>query len=99
MVLDEASSALDGATEHALYTALAQAVPSYVSVGHRPSLFRHHTYVCAARDAGDGGGWSVLPTAEYLRYLERHRPADTGGEAEFSAEFGGEAARAHRERL
>ncbi|KAF1055769.1 MAG: Vitamin B12 transport ATP-binding protein BacA [Burkholderia gladioli] len=43
--LDEATSAVDVATEARLYRVLAAHGTTCVSVGHRPSLFAHHTRV------------------------------------------------------
>ncbi|WDD90362.1 ATP-binding cassette domain-containing protein (plasmid) [Burkholderia sp. FERM BP-3421] len=43
--LDEATSAMDVATEARLYRALAASGSTCVSVGHRPSLFAYHTHV------------------------------------------------------
>lgn len=44
-LLDEATSALDEASQTACYNMLRDAVESYVSVGHRPSLIKFHTRV------------------------------------------------------
>jgi len=41
--LDESTSALDLNSEEALYTLLKELGVTFVSVGHRPSLLRHHT--------------------------------------------------------
>lgn len=43
--LDEATSALDIANEAKLYNLLEEKIPSYISVGHRSSLVKFHTYV------------------------------------------------------
>jgi ABC-type uncharacterized transport system fused permease/ATPase subunit len=62
--LDEATSALDAMNEAAMYTAMRAKCPAYVSVGHRPSLFKFHTRVLF----WDSGlqTWSMLPTEQYL---------------------------------
>ena len=44
-ILDEATSGVDVDTEDRLYSALRRAVPSYISVGHRPSLLKHHNFI------------------------------------------------------
>jgi len=41
-ILDEASAALDLNSEERMYSALADANVTYISVGHRPSLLRYH---------------------------------------------------------
>lgn len=61
-LLDEATSAVDLDAESQLYGALHEAVSSYVSVGHRPSLLRYHDVVLwLAR----GEAWEL--TAEAAR--------------------------------
>ncbi len=62
-ILDEATSALDGPNERRLYEALRQVCPSYVSVGHNPSLRRHHRHVL---DLDGAGHWSLSESAEYV---------------------------------
>jgi vitamin B12/bleomycin/antimicrobial peptide transport system ATP-binding/permease protein len=44
-ILDEATSAMDIATERTMYQELAGSCRSYVSVGHRPQLAEFHTHV------------------------------------------------------
>lgn len=44
-ILDECSSALDIASEKALYAHLRDTGIAYVSVGHRPSLLHYHDFV------------------------------------------------------
>ena len=44
-ILDEATSAMDIATEHTLYQQLRLECSSFVSVGHRPQLAQYHTHV------------------------------------------------------
>lgn len=57
-ILDEASSALDLASEAQLHGALTDAVGTVVSVGHRPSLRRFHSLELRL----DGqGGWRLEP--------------------------------------
>jgi putative ATP-binding cassette transporter len=62
-VLDEATSALDGPSEEHLYQSLRAVCPFYVSVGHNPSLRRHHRHILEL----DGtGGWQLSESAEYI---------------------------------
>jgi putative ATP-binding cassette transporter len=55
--LDEASSALDLQAEDALYGLLVAAVPTLVSVGHRPSLRAFHHWELVLEG---GGGWRLV---------------------------------------
>lgn len=48
--LDEASSALDAGNEARLYAILSKKLATYVSVGHRTALVKHHTYVLEFKD-------------------------------------------------
>ena len=43
VVLDEATSALDEPAESAMYSLLGELDITYISVGHRPSLYAYHT--------------------------------------------------------
>ncbi|AUW59760.1 hypothetical protein C1T17_18445 [Sphingobium sp. SCG-1] len=61
--LDEATSAVDFATETRLYRLLAGTGASYISIGHRLSILDHHTHVLTLKV---GGEWSI----------ERHDPID-----------------------
>ena len=61
-VLDEATSALDSPNEERLYQHLRAECPYYVSVGHNPSLRRHHKHILEL----DGtSGWQLSESAEY----------------------------------
>jgi ABC-type uncharacterized transport system fused permease/ATPase subunit len=65
--LDEATAALDGRAEAAVYAAIAAACPCYVSVGHRPALARFHSHVLE-REGGDGGAegrWVLMGAEEW----------------------------------
>lgn len=48
--LDDASSDLDAGNEARLYELLSQRIDTYVSVGHRTSLVKFHTYVLEFKD-------------------------------------------------
>ena len=50
--LDEATSALDPATEATVYGAISHGQYTYVSVGHRASLLKYHTWVLIASGKG-----------------------------------------------
>lgn len=58
--LDEATSALDAATEEHLYAQLARSGASFVSVGHRLGIVKHHTHILTLEP---GGRWSLAPVA------------------------------------
>lgn len=61
--LDEATSAMDGATEDAVYSLLRARCASFVSVGHRPKLEEFHSHVL--QWAGPGR-WELRPSATYV---------------------------------
>lgn len=61
-VLDEATSAMDIATESAMYGLLAQQCRSYVSVGHRPQLTQYHTHVLTWQEPGV---WQLAASPDY----------------------------------
>jgi vitamin B12/bleomycin/antimicrobial peptide transport system ATP-binding/permease protein len=63
-ILDEATSAMDIATEQAMYEQLAAACASYVSVGHRPQLAKYHTHVLMWQAPGE---WRLMEAAEYAQ--------------------------------
>jgi vitamin B12/bleomycin/antimicrobial peptide transport system ATP-binding/permease protein len=56
--LDEATSAVDFATETTLYQLLVQSGASFVSIGHRLSILDYHTHVLTLFA---GGGWKLGP--------------------------------------
>ena len=62
VVLDEATSAVDVATERHLYKLLSQRELAFISVGHRPTLISFHDTVLEL--FGDGG-WRLIPSASY----------------------------------
>jgi putative ATP-binding cassette transporter len=64
VVLDEASSGLDVATERKLYSLLVQRGTGFMSVGHRPTLKSFHTGVLELKGAPTGG-WQLLPADSY----------------------------------
>ena len=56
--LDEATSAVDFATETQLYKMLYRSGANYISVGHRLSIIDYHTHVLTLMA---GGAWKVEP--------------------------------------
>jgi vitamin B12/bleomycin/antimicrobial peptide transport system ATP-binding/permease protein len=61
-ILDEATSALDVKNEERLYGLLKTSGTTVISVGHRPTLVKHHDRVLELK--GDGG-WRVIAAADY----------------------------------
>ena len=59
--MDEATSALDPATEAAVYGAISRGKYTYVSVGHRASLLKYHTWLLIA---SGNGQWELHRTAD-----------------------------------
>lgn len=59
-------TALDTATERALYTHLQRHCRCFISIAHRKQLAAFHTHVLEA--TGDGG-WVVHEAGAYLRGL------------------------------
>lgn len=80
-LLDEGTSACDPGNEARLYALLQQRIGSYVSVGHRPALQKHHSHVLwlqrphdtAGRSANVHGpaNISMLPMVEYQQALAK----------------------------
>nr|AIW82276.1 ORF1 [Cylindrospermum alatosporum CCALA 988] len=62
VILDEATSALDLSNEENLYQKLQENGTTFISVGHRESLFNYHQWVLEF--SGDSN-WRLVPTAEY----------------------------------
>jgi putative ATP-binding cassette transporter len=58
VLLDEATSAVDGATETHLYRLLAATGARFVSVGHRAGILEHHERMLTLMP---GGGWTLAP--------------------------------------
>lgn len=90
-IIDEGTSACDGANEALLYQRLAEHVPSYVSVGHRAALRKFHTHVLwlrpgAAEAAGRGSaagelGAPAVGQFSTLREFEAQQAAGQAAEA------------------
>eukprot|EP00754_Rhynchopus_humris_P019199 Rhum_TRINITY_DN14636_c1_g1::Rhum_TRINITY_DN14636_c1_g1_i1::g.104638::m.104638/K02471/bacA; vitamin B12/bleomycin/antimicrobial peptide transport system ATP-binding/permease protein len=63
-LLDEATSAVDEKAEAHLYRLLARGVPTYLTVGHSPTLLRHHTHVLRP-DPEEEGRWILQETGDF----------------------------------
>lgn len=59
--LDEATSAVDHATEAQLYELVAQSGAGYISIGHRASILQHHDRILTL---SAGGAWSIAPAEQ-----------------------------------
>lgn len=65
-ILDEATSALDLTNEANLYEQLQQTKTTYISVGHRESLFNYHQWVLELLDESR---WQLLPIDDYRQQI------------------------------
>ena len=63
-ILDEATSALDSKNEENLYSQLQATKTTFISVGHRESLFAYHQWVL---ELTEDNHWQLLPIADYQR--------------------------------
>ncbi|MFN7459690.1 MAG: ABC transporter ATP-binding protein/permease [Akkermansiaceae bacterium] len=61
-ILDEATSALDSKNEENLYSQLQATKTTFISVGHRESLFAYHQWVL---ELTEDNHWQLLPIADY----------------------------------
>ncbi len=61
-ILDEATSALDLKNEENLYQQLQEAKTTFISVGHRESLFNYHQWVL---ELSQGSSWQLVSVQEY----------------------------------
>jgi vitamin B12/bleomycin/antimicrobial peptide transport system ATP-binding/permease protein len=66
--LDESTSALDEPNEDRLYKYLRKHHYTYVSVGHRSTLLKHHDWLLRI---GKDGRWELLETADAGKEKER----------------------------
>lgn len=71
--LDEATSAVDNATEKSLYSELEASGMTYISVGHRSSLLAYHPQVL---EISAGGVWRLMSSRQAHEEAERLREAD-----------------------
>ncbi|BAZ82704.1 ATP-binding cassette domain-containing protein [Sphaerospermopsis kisseleviana CS-549] len=63
-ILDEATSALDLKNEENLYSQLQATNTTFISVGHRESLFAYHQWVL---ELTENNHWQLLSIADYKR--------------------------------
>lgn len=78
-ILDEATSALDVRNEANVYKVLRKSGASYMSVGHRPTLIRHHDEVLELDGEGGYKLWTAEAYTKHLMELEDEydsRPGD-----------------------
>ncbi|MEH2104782.1 ABC transporter ATP-binding protein/permease [Nostoc sp.] len=61
-ILDEATSALDLNNEESLYQKLQQSKTTFISVGHRESLFNYHQWVL---ELSQDSSWQLLSVQDY----------------------------------
>lgn len=61
-ILDEATSALDLGNEENLYKQLQETETTFISVGHRESLFNYHQWVL---ELGEDSSWKLMPVKDY----------------------------------
>ena len=73
--LDEATSAVDVETEAHLYGVLRRCGATWVSVGHRETILRHHEW---ALQLLPGGSWKLMPIDDVVPF--RPRPDSECGE-------------------
>jgi len=62
VILDEATSALDLKNEELLYQQLQQTQTTFISVGHRESLFNYHQWVL---ELSEDSSWRLAPISDY----------------------------------
>ncbi|MHC5737517.1 ABC transporter ATP-binding protein/permease [Nostoc sp.] len=63
-ILDEATSALDLQNEGSLYQQLQETKTTFISVGHRESLFNYHQWVL---ELSQDSSWQLLRVQDYQR--------------------------------
>ncbi|MEH2230342.1 MAG: ATP-binding cassette domain-containing protein [Nostoc sp.] len=63
-ILDEATSALDLKNEGNLYQQLQEAKTTFISVGHRESLFNYHQWVL---ELSQDSSWQLVTVQDYQR--------------------------------
>jgi putative ATP-binding cassette transporter len=63
-ILDEATSALDLANEASLYRQLQESETTFISVGHRESLFNYHRWVL---ELTENSHWQLSTVEDYQR--------------------------------
>ena len=69
-ILDEATSALDLKNEENLYQQLQQTKTTFISVGHRESLFNYHQWVL---ELSQGSSWRLVNVQDYSNNSETEK--------------------------
>ncbi len=84
-ILDEATSALDLKNEGNLYEQLQATRTTFISVGHRESLFNYHQWVL---ELSQNSSWRLLTVQDYrlqrVRELNADASEETGAEVQGS---------------
>ncbi|MDF5717423.1 MAG: ATP-binding cassette domain-containing protein [Rhizonema sp. NSF051] len=81
-ILDEATSALDLKNEGHLYQQLQETKTTFISVGHRESLFNYHQWVL---ELAQDSNWKVMKIKDYRKQIgqkERITKPITNGQIE-----------------
>ncbi|MBU7585649.1 MAG: ABC transporter ATP-binding protein/permease [Nostoc sp. TH1S01] len=72
-ILDEATSALDLQNESNLYQQLQQTKTTFISVGHRQSLFNYHQWVL---ELSPESSWRLISIKDYRLEKEAAQPSE-----------------------
>jgi vitamin B12/bleomycin/antimicrobial peptide transport system ATP-binding/permease protein len=80
-ILDEATSALDLKNEGNLYQQLQQTKTTFVSVGHRESLFNYHQWVL---ELAPDSSWQVMTVQDYRRQKAKEIVTSTSENAKIT---------------
>jgi putative ATP-binding cassette transporter len=67
-IFDESTSALDSTNESALYESVRGSCSTFVSVGHRSSLFKYHSHVL---ECSQQGSWAMIEMNHFLAAKNR----------------------------
>jgi putative ATP-binding cassette transporter len=80
-ILDEATSALDLKNEGTLYQQLRETKTTFISVGHRESLFDYHQWVL---ELSQDSSWQLLTVQDYQRQELELAIISASGKAEIT---------------
>ncbi|WP_407895799.1 ATP-binding cassette domain-containing protein, partial [Scytonema sp. NUACC26] len=80
-ILDEATSALDLKNEGNLYQQLRLTKTTFISVGHRESLFDYHQWVL---ELTQDSGWQLVTVQDYRRQKAKEIVTNTSENAEIT---------------
>jgi putative ATP-binding cassette transporter len=81
IILDEATSALDLTNEANLYQQLQETGTTFISVGHRESLFNYHQSVL---ELSEESNWRLVPTTEYLANSSEENQVNNQAESQLA---------------